>query len=153
MTSAVPSRLLLACVQGFSVDVTWQLHLDVSLLSSIGAALAIGCSLILAAMALGMMMQSGTQQRVLQLGAAITLCAVGIKGLGVDLPQAVGLGPFFCGCAWSMSAVLHPHVASFVKGLRHSAGDIGHDVSTLTSSSDLPAFATYLTRNDIVTSC
>lgn len=103
-------------------------------------------------MALGMMMQSGMQQRALQLGAAITLYAVGIKGLGVDLPQAVVLSPFFCGCAWSMNAVLHPHLTNFVKSLRYAAGDIGRYASTLPPTSDLSGLATYLTRNDIVTS-
>lgn len=138
LEAATKIMLLLACVQGFSADITWQLHLDVRMIPGLCAALAAGCSLTLAAMALGMMMQSGMQQRALQLGAAITLCAVGIKGLGVDLPQVIVLGPFFCGCVASLSAVL----PALLKAFRQTVGAIGHSARTLTPpASDLPALA------------
>ena len=48
------------------------------------------------------------------------------KGLGVELPQVVVLGPFFCGCMVSLSAVFHPHLMSLINSLRHTAGTIEH---------------------------
>jgi hypothetical protein len=91
------------CQGLFIKGIKVELSLDWTLLPALAVSVSAGLGLTVVGVVLGLFLAGVADQRLLQIGAGISLALMGFNLLGAGFPSVVVISPLVLGCLWTMA--------------------------------------------------
>jgi len=119
--AAVKAMVAASLIHGLTTGIPWRFSLTPELWLPLAIAVGAGVSLSMMGMVLGLLLNRAADQRPLNMGAGISLTAMGLSILGVNIPSLWVMIPLAVGCLWSAGASAYraalrqlPHLGTYL---------------------------------------